>query len=419
MTDSFGGTDAQRACLLDVYRCALTAVQGDRCVARELQRRPLGGRVRGVAIGKAAAAMLAGARSVLARRLERALLITKHGHAAGPWPADWEIIEAGHPLPDAASLRAGERLLAWLTGAPADVEWLFLLSGGASSLVEVLPEAMTLDELQRVNAWLLASGWPIGRMNAVRRRLSRIKGGRLLDHLGGRPVRALLISDVPGDDPAVIGSGLLAASEDATPIDDRGLPDWLQARLAAADRAAARASSQRPAVTSTVVASLDQALDAAAARAAALGYPVHRATARLDGDAAAAGRQIAARLQAGVPGIYLWGGETTMQLPERPGQGGRCQQLALAAAERLTGDSTIALLAAGSDGSDGPGDAAGACVDGTTVQRGRDCGFDVRDALARADAGPFLEATGDLIDTGPTGTNVTDLVIGVKYWTRR
>lgn len=415
MTDSLHGHDAQRACLLDLYHSALTAVQGDRCVARELQRRPLGGRVWGVAIGKAAAAMLAGAHSVLAERLEHALLITKHGHAAGPWPADWEIIEAGHPLPDAASLRAGERLLACLTGAPADVEWLFLLSGGASSLVEVLPEAMTLDELQRVNAWLLASGWPIGRMNAVRRRLSRIKGGRLLDHLGGRPARALLISDVPGDDPAVIGSGLLAASGDVMPIDDRGLPDWLQARLAAADRAAARASSHRPAVTSAVVASLDQALDAAAARAAALGYAVHRATARLDGDAAAAGRRIADQLQAGAPGVYVWGGETTVQLPERPGQGGRCQQLALVAAERLAGNSSVALLAAGSDGSDGPGDAAGACVDGATAQRGRDYGFDVRDSLARADAGRFLEATGDLIDTGPTGTNVTDLVIGVKH----
>lgn len=371
------------------------------------------GRVWAVAIGKAAAAMLAGARQALGDSLERALLVTKAGHAAGPWPAGCEIIEAGHPVPDAASLRAGRRLREWLAAAPPDVRLLFLISGGASSLVEVLPEGMMLEDSQRVNAWLLASGWPIGRMNALRRRLSRIKGGRLLDHLSGRNLRALLISDVPSDDPAVIGSGLLFPASEVEDVNSDELPYWLRPWLECAVVQDAWTGA-RPRVEAEIVARLDQALDAAASSANALGYAVHREALRLDGDAVEAGRRIAAILIAAAPGIYLWGGETTVRLPERPGQGGRCQQLALAAAEVLSGHEGIALLAAGTDGSDGPGDAAGACIDGQTIARGSQEGLDASIALRLADAGRFLEAAGDLIDTGPTGTNVTDLVIGLK-----
>lgn len=380
---------------------------------RQLRSRPLAGRVWAVAIGKAAAAMLAGARQALGANLEHALLITKTGHAAGPWPAHCEVIEAGHPLPDAGSLRAGQRLLELLATAPEAVQFLFLISGGASSLVEVLPEGMTLEDLQRLNSWLLASGWPIGQVNALRRRLSRIKGGRLLAHLHGRPVRALLISDVPDDDPAVIGSGLLFPAAEGFQSTPDAVPDWLHPwleRVAMQDDQA----NEWPQPEAEIVARLDQALDAAAGHALVLGYPVYRAPAHLDGDAAEAGVRIATTLLTGAPGIYLWGGETTAQLPEQPGQGGRCQHLALAAAELLAGRGDIVLLAAGTDGSDGPGDAAGACVDGQTLLRGESEGLDAQRALAQADAGRFLEAAGDLLDTGPTGTNVTDLVIGLK-----
>ena len=400
--------------LLDLYRRALIEVSGDSCVARALMQRAPTGRVWAVAIGKAAAAMANGASAVLGDRMERALLITKRGHAGGPWPAGWEVIEAGHPLPDADSLRAGHILLQWLATAPADVSWLFLISGGASSLVEVLPATMTLEDLQRMNGWLLASGWPIGRMNALRRSLSRIKGGRLLDHLSDRQVHALFISDVPNDDPAVIGSGLLTATaDDDMPVDPQNVPDWLRALLVAAEPTAVR-PVVRPQVDTRVVATLDHALQAAAAEAVRRGYPVFCAPHRLDGDALDTGRRIAATLQEGTPGVYVWGGETTVQLPERPGLGGRSQHLALAAAQRLAGSTGIALLAAGTDGSDGPGEAAGACIDGGTVQRGMAEGLDASAALAQADAGRFLAAAGDLLDTGPTGTNVTDLVIGVK-----
>lgn len=412
MEDFLAGSGAERTLLLDLYRAALAAVRGDTCTAHALRRNPLGGTVHAVAVGKAAAAMLAGAHTVLQQRLRYALLITKPGHAAGPWPAHWNVIEAGHPLPDEYSLHAGHRLLDGLDRASADVQWLFLISGGASSLIEVLPEAVTLGDLQRLNAWLLASGWSIERMNAVRRRVSCIKSGRLLSHLAGRNVRALFISDVPNDDPALIGSGLLAAAGNEHRVDIDSLPNELRALLQAGPSITLPSSPTR--VDCAVVASLEQALAAAAEAAAQRGYAVHTAQGRLEGDAVAVGRALGDTLRAGAPGVYVWGGETTVRLPEAPGQGGRCQQLALAAAERLTGCRGIALLAAGSDGSDGPGDSAGACVDGGTLQRGMAEGLEVQRALAQADAGRFLAAAGDLIDTGPTGTNVTDIVIGVK-----
>ncbi len=396
--------------LLEIYQAALTAVNGARCVADQLAVRPLAGRIWAVALGKAASAMLAGAFESLGERLERALLITKHGHVQGREFPRTEALQASHPVPDDSSLAAGQRLLDFMAAAPADITWLFLISGGASSLVEVLPEGVSMTEVQRANQWLLASGLPIGQMNAIRRRLSRIKGGRLCAYLGIRPARVLLISDVPGDDPAVIGSGLLHASAPGSLPEP--LPAWLLALVNQGDGALVDQPTAQ--IDTEIVARLDEALDAAATVATAHGYRVYYNHERLCGDAMVAGQRIAAALLAGAPGVYLWGGETTVCLPDYPGQGGRCQQLALAAAQVLAGQDGVYLLAAGTDGSDGPGDVAGACVDGRTLERGSSEGLDAATALQRADAGHFLEAAGDLLDTGPTGTNVTDVVIGLK-----
>jgi len=397
--------------LLEIYQAALTAVDGARCVAAQLTIHPLAGRIWAIALGKAATAMLAGAFESLGERLERALLVTKHGHVLGREFPRSEVLLAAHPVPDNSSLAAGQRLLDFMAAAPTDIIWLFLISGGASSLVEVLPESVSLTDVQRANRWLLASGLPIEQMNAIRRRLSRIKGGRLCGYLGQRPARVLLISDVPGDDPAVIASGLLhvTVSDESLPAQ---LPAWLRALVNRND--AVLADQPTAQIDTEIVARLDQALDAAATVATAHGYRVYRSHERLHGDALLAGQQIAATLRAGAPGVYLWGGETTVRLPDHPGQGGRCQQLALAAAQVLAGQDGIFLLAAGTDGNDGPGDVAGACVDGRTLERGGLEGFDASSALQCADAGRFLEAAGDLLDTGPTGTNVTDVVIGLK-----
>lgn len=414
MNYSSGDQDQRRTLLLGLFRAALSAVDGCRCTERRLLDQPIEGPVRAVAIGKAAESMLGGAVEALGPKLEQSLLITKTGHVRGRLPAGTEIIESGHPLPDDNSLSAGQRLLEFLAAGPADGQWLFLISGGASSLVEVPVAGASLADLQRLNRWLLASGLPIAQMNALRQRLSRIKGGRLLPCLRGRPVRALLISDVPGDDPAIIGSGLLFPPADEPALVPAILPDWLQSLLAQVTGPETTRPEPTAPVRAEIVASLDQALDAAAMAARADRFPVYRATSRLEGDAAQTGRDLAAALVHGAPGVYLWGGETTVRLPDNPGRGGRCQHMALAAAEILAGQHGIALLAAGTDGSDGPGDVAGACVDGQTLARGRAEGLDARNALAQADAGGFLAAAGDLLDTGPTGTNVTDVVIGIK-----
>jgi hydroxypyruvate reductase len=280
-------------------------------------------------------------------------------------------------------------------------------------LAEVLPPAMSLAELQQVNRWLMGSGWDIHRMNVLRKRLSAVKGGRLAAWLKGQRVVQLLISDVPGNDPVDIGSGLLIP-DDGAAVEESSLPEWLHGLLRRIPPLPLPPPAAFAAVETHIIASLDQALSAAAEAARRRGYQVQCEGGRLYGEAAETGRRLARTLIDGAPGIYLWGGETTVSLPVMPGRGGRNQHLALAAAEVLAGHDKVWLLAAGSDGSDGPGADAGALVDGGTVARGELDELDAADCLRRADAGSFLAASDDLITTGPTGTNVMDLVIGLK-----
>jgi len=403
-----------KTCLLlrNVLDAALAATDGRALVADDLRRRDvLLGSI--VAIGKAAASMLEGALDVMPE--VHALLITKDGHVSPALHhrAGVEIIEAGHPLPDARSLEAGRRLLAFIAAAPVERPVLFLLSGGASSLVEVLPEGVLLADWRRVNAWLLGSGLDIHAMNAVRKRLSCIKGGRLLEHLGVRRALVLMISDVPGDDPGSIGSGLLSPCEDVALSED--LPDWLRALLNAAPLMPAPDDPRWASVEARILASNATALDGAVRTAFCLGVPIHRHGVLLRGDAAETGARLARELINGSPGVHLWGGETTVNLPENPGRGGRNQHLALSAALALEGQAGITLLAAGTDGSDGPTQDAGACVDGGTVAAMRAAGIAPEDALCRADSGTALAAVDALIRTGPTGTNVMDVVLALKW----
>ncbi len=405
-----------RADVLRLFHSALAAVNGAACTRRFLTARPWAGDVYVIAIGKAAGSMLQGARAALGAQLRAAVLITKHGHV----PLDLSkaagvtTLEAGHPVPDETSLRAGEAVLDFIAATPADACVLVLLSGGASSLVEVLPAGLALDDLRRVNAWLLGSGLDIHAMNAVRKQLSCIKGGRLAPRMGARRVVQLLISDVPGDAPDDIGSGLLLPSAQAQEFTPSALPAWLQMLLHAAPPLPAADAPCFAALETHIIAQLAQALAAAAEAARELGYAVHAHADALRGDAAVQGRALAAALLCGAPGVHLWGGETTVVLPPRPGRGGRNQHLALAAAAVLAGHDRVWLLAAGTDGSDGPGGDAGALVDGGSRARGELAGLDAAACLRRADAGRFLEASGDLVNTGPTGTNVMDIVIGLK-----
>jgi len=401
-----------RRLLLDIYAAALQAVDGRRAVRERLSHHAAAGPVQVIAIGKAAAAMMQGALEALGPRLARALLITRHGYADALPDARVRVMEADHPVPGAASLAAGRALLDFIATAPPQAPLVFLISGGASALVEVLPPDLGAAQLQAANDWLLASGWDIARINRVRRGLSLLKGGRLAGHVAGHRVLNLLLSDVPGDDPAVIGSGLLLPPPPGAlaAADLAQLPSWLAARLAAAP---APPPADFAAIRTEILRGNRDAREAALAAARARGLAVHPHDEVLQGEAAAVGRALAHALLSGPPGLYVWGGETTVRLPPQPGRGGRCQHLALAAAQVLAGSATV-LLAAGTDGSDGPGEDAGAVVDGATIARGELECFDARDCLVRADAGRFLEAAGDLIQTGPTGSNVMDLVLALK-----
>lgn len=342
-----------------------------------------------IAVGKASIAMTEGAIDVLGSRVSRALVIhkardTSEAMTSLPSGGELRVIASAHPVPDQRSLQAGSELLAAVDGLSKDEMPLFLVSGGTSSLVEVLADGVALDDLAAFNRAALAGGEGIEAINLGRARLSRIKAGGLTRRLRNRSALALFVSDVPNDDPAVIGSGLLAN--------------------VAEDR-----------VEREVVASVTEARNAAASRASELGWEskVHVRDRRFDGDVDHVARQLVSEC---VPAPYLLvaGGETTVRLPAKPGRGGRNQQLALIVAKSIQGAPDAACLVIGTDGDDGVTDDAGAVVDGGTWQRIRDAGIDPQRSLDHADAGSALEASGDLIHTGPTGTNVGDLFLLVR-----
>ena len=389
--------DPRRQLLLELMTAGLKAVAGRGSVREALGPRVAALRADGrplwlAAIGKAASSMALGAHDALGDAIERVLLVTKDGHVdqeARALPGI-EIREAGHPVPDARSLEAGAALLGFIEAMPRSARPLFLVSGGASSLAEALVPGVSLDDLRELNATGLASGMPIAELNARRRAISRIKGGGVSHVVRGRGALALFISDVPGDDPAVIGSGLLG------PLAADGV-----AHSAPADD-----------IERIVVASIELALEAV--RASATGMPVHVSARRFGEDAGRLAVRCAHELHLSETALRVWGGESVMELPPRPGRGGRNQHCALAVARLIAGQDDLLLLAVGTDGTDGPTPDAGALVDGNTCARVACAGLDVDDCLRRADSATALEAAGDLVHTGPTGTNVGDLIIGLK-----
>jgi hydroxypyruvate reductase len=375
-----------RRLLLELFDAALRAADGRECVERML--RGFGApSVELFAIGKAASAMARGAHAALGSRIQRALLITKDGHVDPEVAriAAIEIREAAHPVPDERSLAAGEELVKRLTRRDSDACALFLISGGSSSLVEQLQPGVTLDALRSLNERGLAAGWDIGRLNRERARISRLKQGGVARLLAGRRAHALFVSDVPGDDPDVIGSGLLG-----------------------------RCGGAEDHVMRVIVANIDAATRRVAEHAMASGLVIETRPERFTGEAADVARDFVAALRVTAADGLVWGGESTVTLPARAGRGGRNQHLALAAACLLRADEPLTILAAGTDGSDGPTNDAGALVDAGTVARIGLGGVDAERALREFDSALALEAAQDLVHTGPTGTNVGDILIGLK-----
>ena len=376
-----------RALLLEIYAAGLAAVNGEQAVYQALADKRLRRPTHVIAIGKAAEAMFMGAWRYYAGHIAGGLLITKHDHVSAETRqllTHVQIIEAAHPVPDQTSLQAGLALLDYLHTLPEKAEALFLISGGASSLVEVLAPDWTLDKLQQTTQQLLANGSSIDQINAMRRSTSLIKGGKLWNYLQDRRVRCLLISDVPSNDPAIIGSGLLF------PVPEQAAFEW-----------------QLVATNQHMLERMQQA-----ALTAGLTVTVHEEL--LQGNAEQVAGHCIGHLCANPAGLYLWGAETTVQLPEQPGRGGRNQHLALAAALHIQVHEPLWLLVAGTDGTDGNTVDTGALIDVGTLQRGRDENLDPHTCLQKADAGTFLAASGDLIYTGPTGTNVMDVIVGFK-----
>jgi glycerate 2-kinase len=436
---------AARADLEGLLRAALAAVHGERLVREAVRREPDGAlaiagrrlpagvRLVVAAAGKAAAEMAAGLEAAAGDRVARGWLVTRDGHAdaaiaAGALPpARWTVREAGHPVPDARSEAAARELLAFAAEARADEVLVVLLSGGASALLACPLPGLSLPDLAAVTRALLASGAAIDEVNAVRKHLADVAGGRLACATRAGRIELLAISDVPGDRFDVIGSGP-CTPDPSTFADalavlarsslDASFPPAARAALEAGARGE-RPESPKPGdpafarVHATRLAGNDTALAAAAAAARQQGLAVLSLPGALRGEARQAGRRLAAlarALRPRTPTVLLAGGETTVTL-RGDGRGGRSQELALAAALALAGCENVTLLAAGTDGSDGPTDAAGACVDGATVARGAARGLDAQAALARHDSHPYLAAEGGLLRTGPTGTNVMDLVL--------
>ncbi len=404
--------------LLNIMEAALSAVDGERQVIDALARHPVPADLLGlVAVGKAAPAMAAGACAALGETVETGLVITKQGHCGlRALPPRVRCREAGHPYPDARSLDAGATLLAYLQALPDRHGVLFLLSGGASALLESLPEGMTGEDLAKVNRWLLYSGLDIVAVNRMRKRLSCLKAGRLARYLAGRAVLQLLLPDVPGNHPDVIGSGPLVPEPEAETAAalPSGLPDWFVDLLSLAPPAPHAREACFSTIRTVCLGGNAEAMAAARQAGQALGLVVHTHDTLLCGEAAVMGERVAATVLAGAPGLHVWGGETTVSLPAHPGVGGRNQHLALAAARRLAGQAGVWLLAVGTDGTDGPTEDAGALVDGGTVARGEAQGLSAEHCLDTADAGRFLALSGDLLRTGPTGTNVMDLVLALR-----
>jgi len=384
------------------------------------------GRVLVLGCGKASGAMALAVEDLLGDRLAGGFVVVKDGYGAPTRRV--RVAEAGHPVPDARGREAAERIVRLARQAGAGDVILFLISGGGSALTPAPAPPITLEEKQAVTRLLLGAGATINELNAVRKHLSLLKGGQLARAAAPAAVATLILSDVVGDPLDVIASGPTAP--DPTTFADalevlarrdvaRAAPPSVMARLEAGRRGEIE-ETPKPGdalferVTNVVIGNNALVVDAAAARARALGYAPRVLTRALQGEAREVARDLVARARAlPPPACLIAGGETTVTV-QGGGRGGRCQEFALAAALAMEAGEPLVALAAGTDGTDGPTDAAGGVVDAGTTARGRRAGLDAARSLQDNDAHAFLAAAGDLIVSGPTRTNLLDVYILVR-----
>lgn len=373
--------DTHRSTLLHLFEKGVAAVKGDASVNAWLMAQERYRPTHILAVGKAATSMFEGLPHEW-RNSVPSYIVTKIGHVGSTkFSGNVLALETSHPIPDQTSLDAGRGALDFVANCGAGSHLLMLVSGGASALVEHLKPGIELEDLDALTVAALADGVDIGEINRRRTSMSAIKGGGLLASFEGGRVEVLAISDVAGDSIKTIGSGLGAVPQGAGFAFDYRI---------VASNAVARGAVERG--------------------AKALGITTISNEENLYSDVLEAAARITTEILEGPVGLYVYGGEPTVVLPDNPGQGGRNQALALEIARYLTNRTDIVGLVAGTDGTDGPTDAAGAFVDGETYLKFPGA----EDALHRADSGAYLGRTGDLIFTGPTGTNVMDLAIFLK-----
>ncbi|GAB2706258.1 glycerate kinase type-2 family protein [Comamonas sediminis] len=418
--------------LLDLYQRAVQRAQPLHSMAQYLPPPPKG-RTVVLGAGKAGGSMAQALEALWPQDAPLSgLVVTRYGHIPPRPPGlaqRLEVVEAAHPVPDAAGLAAAERILALTQGLTADDLVLCLVSGGGSALLTLPADGMDLQDKQRINQALLESGAAIGEMNCVRKHLSRIKGGRLAAACYPAKVVTLTISDVPGDDPSVIASGPTvpdaSTCAEALAILNRyqiPLPDSLRAALEDGALETPKPCDPRFAGHEVhLIATPQQSLDAAAQAAVAAGIAAHVLSDEIEGESREIGKMHAALARAvarhgspfAKPCVILSGGETTVTIrPRQPGaakgRGGRAGEFCMGLAQALQGQGGVWALAADTDGIDGVEDNAGARVAPDTLQRAAALQLRLSDHLDRNDAYGFFEALGDLVVTGPTHTNVND-----------
>lgn len=409
---SITSDEDMRETLLAIFHAGIAAVQAEQCLPTHLPKDRPAGRTVLFALGKAAGYM---AKSALDHvHVDSALIITRHGHMPPGWtpPATAQVIEAGHPNPDAASLLAGEAAIDMAKALGQGDRLIALISGGGSALMAAPIDGISFAEKQKINRALLASGAPIADMNRVRAAMSQVKGGRLAELASGAEILTYVISDIPGDDPAFVASGPtipLPDGEDATELLSRY-------GIAVAPHVARLMAHKRVDLESPqaiVVAKASQALAAMAEVAHAAGYQPVILGDDIEGDAEQVARQHA-RLAldyqtAGKRIALISGGETSVNLSTDPGTGGRNLTYALALAIELKGAAGICALAADSDGIDGTSHAAGAIILPSTLARAQAVGKCAETSLSAQNSFSFFDQLGLTILTDPTGTNVNDL----------
>ena len=397
-----------------IVKEAIAAVQPDAAVQRALSGQDFPGRVLLVAAGKAAWQMAKAASDCMGSRIEKGVVVTKYDHVMGPI-ANYDCFEAGHPVPDENSFRGTQAALDLVSGLSEKDTVLFLLSGGGSALFEkpLVPAA----ELQAITGQLLACGADIVEINTIRKRLSQVKGGRFAQICAPARVEAVILSDILGDPLDMIASGP-ACPDSATAEDAKRIAEKYHLQMS--DEARALLDQETPKelknVHTQINGSVRELCAAAAKTCERLGYTPVLLTDQLCCQAREAGSFLASILKThagdGRALAYIAGGETVVKLTGH-GLGGRNQELALAAAPGISGMQNAAVFSVGSDGTDGPCDAAGGYTDGDTCAELAACGLTVDAVLQDNDAYHALQKTGGLIMTGPTGTNVNDVAVAL------